>query len=247
MPKKVRKTASAYQIKKRLCFKNLAFFAAIFLIIISVIGAAFSLSIDTPWAKNSSKTSAFPQNIIATNSAFNMFLLGTESSRLTSSFEIPTPTQTPIPTPTPNLHFRHSKWFFSFDQPRKATVYETDPVSPKLVENSMGGVYIEIKNKLYAEIAIVQPQGQNLGQYFYNRMANIFDSEILGEKTATFSGVLKGYEARLKNNQTQQESILLFLPFRGSQFFEIVGTFPKRKHAAEQETFFKMIETLRAY
>jgi hypothetical protein len=180
-------------------------------------------------------------NSIAGNNMY-VFPISTPSAGIFSP-TLPPPT----PTPTPNLRFRHSKWFFSFDMPVEATAYETVPEEPKLVENSIGGAYVEIPDKLYAEFAIVQPFGQNLDQYYHNRMSMIFNEKILEEKTATFSGTLKGYETRLENAETKEKKIILYLSFRGNQFFEIEADFPQKKHDKEEKMFFKMVETLKNY
>ncbi len=118
---------------------------------------------------------------------------------------------------------------------------------PKLVENSIGGVYFEIPNRLYVEIAVVQPLGQNLEQYYYNRMAMTFNEKILDQKTASISATLAGYEADLEDAATNERKILLFLPFRGNQFFEIESVFPKKKHDKEKKMFFQMVESLKNY
>ncbi len=233
------------KIRVRVSFyKDILLITAFFLILISLAGLIASVS-----PKNQFPIGAKNKNTlgeaIASNSIFGFFPLSSSASGRPST---PTPVP-PSPTPTPITHFRHSKWFFSFDLPRvkNFTIYETDPSVPKLVENSIGSVYFEIPNRLYTEIAVVQPLGQNLEQYYYNRMAMIFNETILDQKTASISAQLAGFEADLEDSTTGERKILLFLPFRGSQFFEIEAVFPKKKHDKEKKMFFQMVETLKNY
>lgn len=235
MMKPKRKKTKAQHAKLQ-TFLDAAIVIVILLIIITLVG------FPNPAAK---KTLGVEKTNPITNAAANnlyAFPLSTPSAGIFSPTLEP-----PTPTPTPNLHFRHSKWFFSFDMAAGATAYETKPEEPKLVENSLGGAYVELSDRLYAEFAIVQPFGQNLDQYYYNRMSMIFNEKILETKIATFSATLKGYEARLQDMETKEKKIILYLPFRGNQFFEIEAVFPQKKHEKEEEVFFKMVETLKNY
>ena len=177
-------------------------------------------------------------------SGFNVLSESTGSSQ----FELFAPTETPTPTPTPILKFKHPILGFSFDVPKNAQVLEMDVNLPHLVENAIAGAEVEIDNLFSAEIGVVSLFGQSLEQYFNNRTSMMFEEKIVDSGLATPSASLqKGYFARAQVEETVQEELWFFLPYRGSQIFEIVGVWEKRKSKAAELEFKKIVESLKPY
>lgn len=153
----------------------------------------------------------------------------------------------PSPTPTPIQFFKHSKFGFSFEIPENGKVKETDPSNIIFVENSSGGAFVEIPNRLQVEVAVVNLQGLNIFQYYHNRLATIFSDKIIGFQDATESASLKGYEIFLQNGFSKQKKTLMFLNFRGNQILEIETVYLKTKNEKEEQIFKRLIETLKTY
>lgn len=181
------------------------------------------------------------------NSSFTNGQASSTQSGFLLNFFPSAPGDTPTPTPTPMQTFRHSRFRFSFDVPVGATVQELDPNTAHLVENAIAGAQVEAPGIFTAEIAVVETPGLRLEQYFQNRISMIFDETVVEAREASMSATLHGFRAYLENYTSHKDEILLFLPFRGSQIFEIAAVF-KKEVALEAETaLLKMVGTLKNY
>lgn len=157
---------------------------------------------------------------------------------------LPTLTPTLTPTPTPAPFFHHQALGFSLDLIEETKAEENNGNAIKFVENSIGGVFLKKENRFEADIAVVSPNGLSLDQYANNRLAMIYDATVVKSKTATTSSTLSGFEVKLRKFDNKKNYYLIFLPFRGNQYFEIEAVC---QNPQGEQLFRQILNTLKPY